>query len=197
MGKKYVMLDLDDEKLSILADVLSNKTAKKILEYIAEKEISETEIARDLKLPANTVNYNIKNLLNSGLIEIAKDYFWSVKGRKILKYRVANKKIVISPKSSKNAVGVLSALLLTGIATFAIKIYSSSYYTQVGSDSFAKTAVDSSIASGTSEGARLVAESGTQNAVNLSLQMPEIWIWFLLGGICALIFYMMLNWRRL
>ena len=60
-SKKYIMLELDDEKLKVLTDVLSNKTAKKILEYLADKEASETEISNELKIPANTVNYNIKN----------------------------------------------------------------------------------------------------------------------------------------
>ena len=33
-SKKYIMLELDDEKLKVLTDVLSNKTAKKILDIL-------------------------------------------------------------------------------------------------------------------------------------------------------------------
>ena len=86
MVKKQIVFDLDDPRISNLADVISNKTSKKILNYLAEKESSETEISIDLKLPANTVNYNIKKLLETGLIEKTKNHFWSVKGKKILIY---------------------------------------------------------------------------------------------------------------
>ena len=60
-------LNLDDEKLAGLADVLGNKTAKRIVSYLADKEASESDIVRDLQLPANTVNYNIKKLNQLGL----------------------------------------------------------------------------------------------------------------------------------
>ena len=120
-NRKYLMFDLDDDKLSLLTDVLSNKTSKKILEYLADKEASEGEISQDLNLPANTVNYNIKNLVGAGLIEKSKDWFWSVKGKKIPYYKVANKKIIISPKSGSNTKTLLSALLATGIGALLIK----------------------------------------------------------------------------
>ena len=99
MNKKYVMFDLDDERILSLSNVLSNKTCKKILEYLADKEASETEISYELKLPANTVNYNIKQLLESGFIEKTKDSFWSVKG-------------------------ALAAVLVTAIGAIFIKVYS-------------------------------------------------------------------------
>ncbi len=75
VNKKHIMLDLDDPRVGKIADVISNKTAKKIVGYLADNEVSEAEIVRDLKLPANTVNYNIKNLLEAGLIERTKKFF--------------------------------------------------------------------------------------------------------------------------
>jgi predicted transcriptional regulator len=122
-NKKYVMLDLDDERIASLSNVLGNKTCKKILDYLAEKEASETQIANDLKMPANTVNYNIKQLLDAGLIEKTKTFFWSVKGKKVPTYTIANKKIVISPKNFANR----KALLLTGAISAVGAIFIKSY----------------------------------------------------------------------
>src|SRR3989344_3378514 len=128
MADKHIMLDLDDSRIADLADVISNKTSKKIISYLAENEASEAEIARDLKLPANTINYNIKKLVNVGLIESAKEHFWSVKGRKILKYKVANKKVVISQKSLSDVKSILGAFAVTAIGAFLIKIYTGANY---------------------------------------------------------------------
>ena len=47
-------------------------------------------------MPMNSVQYNISKLLEAGLIEEAKSW-WSVKGKKMPTYKVANKLIVISP----------------------------------------------------------------------------------------------------
>ena len=192
-NRKYLMFDLDDDKLSLLTDVLSNKTSKKILEYLADKEASEGEISQDLNLPANTVNYNIKNLVGAGLIEKSKDWFWSVKGKKILRYKVANKKIIISPsgRSSNTIKSILGAAILTGISAFIVKIYSSNIYsaTNLAEKSVEYASGDGSIG----DVAPMIAQTTVSNSVNF----PQIWAWFLAGGIIALILFMILNWRKL
>ncbi len=198
-NKKYIMLELDDEKLKVLTDVLSNKTAKKILEYLADKEASETEISNELKIPANTVNYNIRNLIEAGLIESSKNWMWSVKGKKVLKYKVANKKIIISPKNSSTNNKILGAFVVTGIAALLIKIFSSnfvslpntspSYAADSGMEA-AKIASDTAV-SGVSGG------SGVAQAVQVIQASNNIWIWFLFGGIAALIIFMILNWKKM
>ena len=199
-NKKYIMVELGDEKIASLAEALGNKTCKKILEYLTDKEACETEIARDLKLPANTVNYNIKKLLKAGLIEKSKFFLWSIKGKKIIKYKVANKKILISPKTSSASKSLLSAFLATGIGAFLIKLY-------YGSSSFVGTNVNKAVdfveespavlsdsAVGVSQE---VARAGVDNAINNVSCLPELWIWFFLGGLFALIVYMLINYRRL
>ncbi len=198
MTNKYIMFEMDDEKIKILADVISNKTAKAILEHLADKEASETEIANALKLPANTVNYNIKKLLGAGLIEKTKTYFWSVKGKKIPYYKIANKKIIISPKSSSNTKTLLSALLATGIGALLIKIYTPNFYTST-MDKTAEFA-DSGVQTANSEVARVASDRVADfvaPSVSSVSQIPEIWIWFLLGGVFALIVFMILNWRKM
>lgn len=185
------MLDLDDERIANLADVLGNKTCKKILEHLADKEASETEIARDLNLPANTINYNIGKLLKAGLIEKTKDFFWSVKGRKILKYTVSNKKVVISPKSSKGIFQVVSAIGIVGVSAFLIKIGSIKFLSEA-KQSIAPYENDIFITAG--EGAINAVKSSPateilDKGIISASQLPNLWLWFLAGGIFALAVY--------
>ena len=190
MNKKYVMFDLDDERILSLSNVLSNKTCKKILEYLADKEASETEISYELKLPANTVNYNIKQLLESGFIEKTKDSFWSVKGKKIAKYKVAKKSIVISPKSS-NFKGALATVLVTAIGAIFIKVYSDGV--QLAKNVAQKTQ-DFADA-----GAEVLSSNSDIITSPVASQFNTNWEWFLLGGMFALVIYFLiirLKWFR-
>ena len=128
MAEKYIELNLNDEKSGKIAEVLSNKTAKKILGLLAEEELSEGDIAKKLKLAANTTNYNIKKLVNAGLIEKTSNFFWSVKGKKILIYRLANKKIIISTKNSFKSLIVSS--IFGGMIFGAGKLWMNHYNNQ-------------------------------------------------------------------
>jgi len=202
------MISLDDEKLGVLAEVLSNKTAKKIIEFLADKEASESEISQKLNLPANTVNYNVRKLLEAGLIEKSKNYFWSRKGKKMVFYRVAKKSIIISPKSS-NTVKVVSTILITGIAAVLVKIFSGSfiqkstvvvrdsvnYINQTFNESLT-LAKDVPMAAG-SELSLGYAKSTAQdivvsnNVVSSTFSQP--WFWFVMGALVLGIVYLALS----
>ena len=115
---KYINYDIDDPRSGAIAEVMANKTCKKILGLIAERELTASEIAGELGLPLNTTGYNIEKLLRAELIEETKGFFWSVKGKKMPKYKVSNKKIVISPRklvSPMVLIAGLVVLLLIGL----------------------------------------------------------------------------------
>jgi len=101
MVKKYLMFSLEDGKTEKLAEVLGNKTSRKILSLLAEGELSESEISKKLDIPLNTVGYNIKKLKEVGMIK-EKKHFFSVRGKRVPIYSVLNKDIVISPKEPKS-----------------------------------------------------------------------------------------------
>ncbi|MEA3329131.1 MAG: helix-turn-helix domain-containing protein [Nanoarchaeota archaeon] len=199
------MISLDDERIASLADAISNKTCKKILEYLVDNEACETEIVRDLKMKANTVNYNVKKLLKAGLIECSREFFWSVKGKKIIRYKVAKKKIVISPKSSSVARNILGAFFATGIVGFLVKIFVDSK--EVVQDKGSIGGVNDAVVSGgvdfaESGGVEFAESFAIESAQSVSNLVPvfqssDIWIWFLFGGTFALILFMILNWRKL
>ncbi len=107
-------IDLNDPRSADIAEILSNKTCRKILSLIAEKELTETEISSKLKIALNTVDYNIKKLVKAGLIE-STSHFWSVRGKKMPSYRVSERKIIISPKSFSSKVLTLPIVSSLGV----------------------------------------------------------------------------------
>jgi DNA-binding transcriptional ArsR family regulator len=185
MSKKYINIDLDDPRIGNLADVISNKTSKRIIDYLSDVEASEAEISKDLKLPANTVNYNVKKLLKAGLIDKSKDHWWSVKGKKIVKYSVASKKIVISPRSLSGVKQTFVALAVSGVAALGLKSYFDNQYLESRTQDF------DAVVGGSSEVASIGKEVASDVVVNV--QTPEIALWFFLGALLALAVYFTLG----
>jgi len=111
MSDKYINFDVDDPRASAIAEVMANKTCKKILSLLTEKDMSVSEIANNLNMPLNTIDYNVKKLVEAGLIEPIKSVFWSVKGKRIPVYKISNKKILISPRK----IGVMPLAMFAAI----------------------------------------------------------------------------------
>lgn len=186
------MIDLEDPRAEKIADVISNKTAKKILSVLSEKELSETEISSQLKIPMNTVNYNIKKLESAGFIEKTKDYLWSIKGKKIHKYKISNKNIVISPKSIVK--GILPAFIISAFIAFLIKIFIGVERTsQIAEEkAIADTAV-AVITEGAAESSRIILPPSPENLTYAITNSPNTWAWFLLGALFALLIVILWN----
>lgn len=187
--KKYILISMEDERSTHLADVLGNKTCKKIIEILAEKEMSEKDISDNLKLPLNTTEYNLKKLIKAELIEKTSNFFWSQKGKKIPTYKLSNKSIIISPKSSRinsKIKSILPVALLSGLGAFLIKSF---FYSQKIIQERADEVLASEFASKTSQSAILDGNI-------LSFQSPA-WIWFLAGTLFAIAIFTLINWRKL
>lgn len=205
MTEKYINIDLNDGRIGKIADAISNKTCKKILNVLADDELSGSEVSEKLKIPLNTATYNLDILLEAGLIEKSSGFLWSEKGKRIAKYKVANKKIVISPKS--NFKGILSTVLLSGLISGGIKMwYDNSVNgineisSAVGSES-AKMAVDSNqlyagvdSVAGSIEGSLAGSLEGVSSISSFSFGEPALWFFF--GSLVALVIILLFNWRR-
>jgi DNA-binding transcriptional ArsR family regulator len=188
----YIMLNLEDEKSAKIAEIMSNKSCKKILSLLAEKELSESDIAREIGLPINTADYNIKKLMEGGLVEKAKAHFWSVKGKKIPVYKLSNKYIVIAPKSMKSSAlkTFLPVVLIVGIAAFIIRFFSST-------SNFVQKATSNFETAPQAVGSVRDAVSGANSFSSMSIWdklvgMP-VWAWFLAGALFALILIFILT----
>lgn len=179
MSRSSLMIDLDDPRTQKIADVMANATCKKILSLLAERELSESELAQELRSPLNTINYNMKKLVAAGLVETTRS-LWSTKGRAVKVYRVSQKKIVISPRTLTK--GVLPAFLVALLATLGIRATFLSQNVYSGDAQTASLAVEKSI--------------GVSTAM---IQSPEpflshAWLWFFIGAVVALGVLSIWNW---
>ena len=114
---KFIMIDMNDKRSKKIAEAMGNPTCKKILDYLTDNsEKSEEDIAKALSMKINTVEYNLKKLLDSGLIEKSKNFFWSKRGKKIPLYKLAKKHIIISPKQTRPNFTILKTIIPVIIA---------------------------------------------------------------------------------
>ncbi|MEM2924221.1 MAG: winged helix-turn-helix domain-containing protein [Methanocellales archaeon] len=106
-SKKLLILPLGEQSKK-LTQVISNETAMKILELLAESSLSTSQISELLNLPITTVQYNIDNLMNIGLIKIDRVKY-SEKGREVKIYAPRQKLIVLVPEKtdSSNVLDIL------------------------------------------------------------------------------------------
>lgn len=105
--ESFILLSLKEKQSKKLAQVISSDKCRLILEYMASKDfVTETDIAKDLKLPLSTVHYNIKALHETKMLS-AEEFHYSEKGKEVPHYKLANKFIIIAPK---NEVGMFEKL---------------------------------------------------------------------------------------
>lgn len=123
MPKKYAIFSLEDEKTKKLAESLSNKTARKILNYLKDhKEAGTKEISKELKIPISTADYTIKKLEKACLLE-SKYFIWSKKGNKVNLYKLSKKPILISTLTP-NLNKIIPLVLGAGTISLFIEIFS-------------------------------------------------------------------------
>ncbi len=183
------MFNFNDERTGLIAEALGNKTCKKILEMLSEKEATETDIARELKIPLNTVDYNVKKLAKAGLIQQT-SHWWSSRGKKMPSYTVSNKKIIISPKKLTNIGTFLISVVGTGLLALGIKAYSSGIFTnqvrRVAEDTFLQTPM-------LAEKSATVAQVATETAPVAGIVGLAGWQWFLVGAWAGLVLFFVLT----
>ncbi|HIH41366.1 TPA: helix-turn-helix transcriptional regulator [Candidatus Woesearchaeota archaeon] len=179
--ESFLLVSLDEEKSKQLAQVLSNDTARKILDIMSKKEMmTETEIAEKLKIPLSTVHYNMALLVKSDLVK-DEHYKYSEKGKKIIHYSLSNKYVVIAPKKSAGIASRLKEFLpvvfIMGAASLAVQFLSSQ-------NNPAPAALKTEMLAAEADMAAAAIQSG-----------PNYALWFLAGSIMALLVYFV--WTRI
>lgn len=72
--KYYFIVGAFEENEKQLLEVLSNETAREILMFIVEqKNPSQTEISRHMEISSPSVSWQIKRLLDSGIVDEVKE----------------------------------------------------------------------------------------------------------------------------
>ena len=186
----YMLISLEDERSKSIAEVIGSKTCKKIINHLAEtKEASQKDLSDALGIPLNTVEYNIKKLLESGFIQKAKNFFWSKKGKRIVMYSLSKKSIIISHKKSvsQKIKSILPAFILTLAGSFAIGVYERINPTQNNlerSVKFDQVILES-------------AQAVPKNEIISASSGTPLWTWFLAGSLIAITIISIINWRKL
>ncbi len=192
---------MEDPNSKEVSEILGNKTCKSIISYLTKVEsASEKDLSDALKLPINTIEYNIKKLLKTSFIEKKPNFFWSKKGKKIPVYKLSNKTIILSPKKSNidRLKSIIPAALFSVVGSFSIWVYEKINSYKIYDLAVEKTTIDNAgvLLKASSEIASSNSLVGSLNYSNINLS-PHLWIYFLIGSIIAIIIISVLNWKKL
>jgi DNA-binding transcriptional ArsR family regulator len=118
--EKLLILPLNDKSSKLISQVISNDTARDILETISDAPRSTTEIAEKLGIPLTTVQYNLEKLAEAGLVKVARTRY-SRKMKPVKLYAPQRKYVVIAPGTAERS-DVIAALrrylTLVAVAVF-------------------------------------------------------------------------------
>lgn len=116
MTDEILILEPGDDRANKIAKAMASSTASDILGVLNNGEQTSSEIAQKLGIPITTVSYHIDNLLDAGMIRVAKTR-WSKKGREVKVYDLSDKLVIMaSPKTD------IRSLLLKYASLFSILI---------------------------------------------------------------------------
>ena len=117
----FLLVSLEENESKALAQVMSNDTARKILDFLSKKEsATETDIAKELNIALSTVHYNLQALVKANLVK-TEEFHYSEKGKEVNHYSLANKLIIIAPKNTRTESfkDKLKSILPVGIIALA------------------------------------------------------------------------------
>ena len=97
--EKLLILPLNDKNSKKLSQIISNDTARNVLEAIASQSLSASQIADKLDIPLSTVQYNIDKLSDAGLVKVERTKY-SEKMKHVKFYAPQRKYIVIVPEKT-------------------------------------------------------------------------------------------------
>ncbi|VVB97133.1 Helix-turn-helix domain protein [uncultured archaeon] len=96
--EKLLILPLGEESKKI-TQVISNDTARQVIELLADASLSASDIAERLQAPLTTITYNLENLESVGLVKVERIKY-SEKGREVKIYAPVRKLIVVVPEKA-------------------------------------------------------------------------------------------------
>jgi len=106
--EKLLILPLNDKNSKKISQIISNDTARNILEAIASESLSASRIAEKLGIPLSTVQYNLEKLNDAGLVKVERTKY-SKKMKHVKIYAPQRKFVVIVPEKT-NRKDVIASL---------------------------------------------------------------------------------------
>ena len=185
--EKFIMVSLKEDESKSLAQIISNDTSRKILDYLAEKEATESELAKKLNVPISTIHYNIQALLKGKLVE-AEEFHYSEKGKEVNHYSLAKKYIIIAPAGERIKTRLRSILPVAIIAAGAaglIHLFSRGiFFGRTAAFKAVEMAAEEEVLAGAPA---MLAESAPEAAAGLPIAL-----WFLFGAVFAIVLYLII-----
>lgn len=182
--ESFLLVSLEEDKAKKLAQVISNDTARKILDYLSRKnDTTETDLASELKLPLSTVHYNMQQLVEAKLVNADK-YHYSKKGKEVLHYELSNKYVIIAPKTTdklkEQLKRILPVVLIVGVVSALINFFSTSISSTMRGEALLQKAPAPVL---------LEAADTAGTASTLVTQQMPVAAWFFIGAIFAIIVF--------
>ncbi len=212
MKKKFVLVSLQEKKAKRIADVLSNATCRKILDFMSSHDdVTESFLSKELGIPLPTVHYNMKALVDAKLVR-SDEFHYSSKGKEVSHYRLANQYVIIAPAGEKASIreklkSILPVAAIGGFFVSLLKlVFDWSFSSSQASLHAAPVMYDSAVAGVAAEAApkALAAEPVVKSA---SLPQPSFLaflsshvlgavVFFLLGAVLAVFAYFLYLWFK-
>ncbi len=189
--KNFLLLSLEDAETRKVANVVSNDSCRKILDYLAEHDSTESELAEKLKMPISTVHYNLQQLMETGLI-VSEEYHYSKRGKEMNHYRLANKYIIITPKKTfgikQKLRMILPSVIIIAVASGFVHLLTTA---SAPLPMLKQEAADALMAAAPAAGAEALSASSPMLPV-----LPSASLWFVVGAIVAIITYLLTSSSR-
>ena len=200
MKEKFLLVSLAEDKAQKLAQVIANPSARKILDYLAEKDATQTEIAKNLNIPLSTTHYNLNQLMEGGLVKV-EEFHYSAKGKEMNHYSLVNKYIIIAPKMTWGLKQRLQSILPVVAITAAISVIAQWLSTlQSGA---IKAAQQIAPAASMMKDAAPAMAQGLPMAASVApmtepvMAQPSIGLWIFIGGVTAIFLYTFIEyWKK-
>jgi len=214
--EKFLLVSLSESKTKELAQTVANETCRKILDYLADKDSTESELFEKLNIPISTVHYNLQQLKKAGLV-ISEEYHYSKKGKEVNHYKLANKYIIIAPKSTygikEKLKSILPVALIAAIGAGFIQFFSKGLGTFSATQEVSRGVLEEAVMTSekaaiaapeaAADAAHMLAQEAANNLTTTPIQVivePSIFsniaLWFFIGAAIAIILYLIIDWIR-
>lgn len=117
--EKLLILPLNDKNSKRISQIISNDTARNILDALASNPLSASEIAEKLSIPLSTVQYNLDKLNNAGLVKVERTKY-SEKMKRVKIYAPQRKFVVIVPEKTNRKDVIASLKRYLTVIFFAV-----------------------------------------------------------------------------
>lgn len=188
VNKNFLLVNLEETKAKKIAEVINNDTSRKIIDSLAKNDATESELSKSLKIPISTIHYNLKQLQDAGLV-IVEEFHYSTKGKEVNHYTLANKYIIIAPKSdNSNFLEALKKIMPIAIISAAVA-FVMQLYNNTSTYSMQKTAQGAAL--------RTMAFDSTAatEAARPAIATNPV-AYFLVGALAVLIIYFVYEFVR-